>query len=103
MIARKAGYEVTLSSGIFGIQRGLKGPGRYLVYERPEGGLDWRWVSEEYVLGTFVAEGASLPEPPETVAVSRARVEIFFWRVVYIVGIGAPLIGFLWWRRQRWK
>lgn len=103
MVARKPGYETTISSGFLGIQTGLKGPGRYLIYERPEGGLDWRWVKEDYILSTFALADESLPEPdrePETLAVSKARAEIIFRRVLYILVIGGPLFGLLWWRKR---
>ncbi len=99
---RRAIEEVTYSMGILGgLGKGLRGPGRYIIYRSPEHELSCAWVTEDYVQQAFAAAAARLPVPdqePERTWVIEARRSVYLRR--FISGGVVLLIAVLAWRRR---
>ncbi len=105
-VTRKPTYEVTLSSGLFGLQTDLKGPGRFVIFRNAKGQFPSRWVNEEYIVRSFAEAKQALPTPdnePEPKPISNARKEIYIRRSVYAVVILVPIGGYYLIKRRRRK
>lgn len=97
-VTRKPIYEVTLSHGIFGRETGLKGPGRYIIFQDHKGVFGSEWMPEDYINRAFAEASRSLPVPdnePESKAVANARLRICVRRCIYAFLILSP-IGWYW-------
>ncbi len=98
MVMRKPTYEISLSDMLL---VGLKGPGRYLIFEKPGGSVSYAWVDEEHVSRIFAEENQSLPmadHEPETPSIQAVRKKIFWRRAIGALVVLVPLAAFVGWR-----
>lgn len=89
-------FDSTLSMSIIGITRGLKGPGRYMIYRTKEGDFSVSWVAADYVQDLFDQAKVALPMPdgePERIWVKEARRAHLIWNIVW----GIVIAGLAWW------
>ncbi len=107
LVARKAGYEITLSDGILPMETHLKGPGRYVIFRNSKGEFRAKWLDERDIVRTFAAAERALPIPdnePEPSPIKKARQEILLRRSIYTAIIVVPLgIWWIWAKRRYWK
>ena len=99
VVMRKPSYETTLSTGFFGLDRSVKGPGRYVIYRIPEGDIRHCWLEEKEVARIFTEAKQPLPVPddePETGPVASARAEMYFRRGLYTLVVLGLAGGLLW-------
>jgi hypothetical protein len=102
VITRRPFRDTRLYQGFFGIGRGLREPGRYILYRTPDGEFTSSYVDEAYVQRAFRGFESLLP-PPDSEPMRRHEVEAR-WRSIFTwCGVVAVVALFAWWflRRSR--
>lgn len=63
LITRRPFRDLTLKSTTFGVEKGLRSPGRYIVYQAANGEFRTKYLDEGSVQRAFQEAGMELPAP----------------------------------------